>query len=250
MSNTSVPVSRVGAGDFRVGRVFDRTTAIYSRNFLPFSLVALISSLPPLLLGARAGDPTPMMAQSMLSGLVIVLLSVAFALLSQAILVYAAFQDMRGRAVNLSESINVALVRFLPILGLAIINAFGIGIGLMLFIIPGLILLTMWFVGVPACMVEQLGPWQSLKRSSQLTKGHRWKLFGAILLVYLAAAIISQVITLVFTAVAGFFIGLVATLAWNTVWGAFFATFVVVTYYELRSAKEGVDVEQIAAVFD
>jgi hypothetical protein len=250
MSNTSVPVSRAGGGDFRVGRIFDRTTAIYSRNFMPFSLVTLIASLPPLLLGASAGDAAPMMAQSALLGLVIVLLSVAFALLSQAILVHAAFQDMRGRPVNLSESINVTLARFVPILGLAILSALGIAIGLMLFIVPGLILLTMWFVGVPACMVEQLGPWESLKRSTQLTKGHRWKLFGAILVVYLAAGLVSNLITLAFTAVAGALVGLLVTLAWNTVWGAFFATFVVVTYYELRSAKEGADIEQIASVFD
>jgi hypothetical protein len=108
----------------------------------------------------------------------------------------------------------------------------------------------MWFVGVPACMVEQLGPWESLKRSTQLTKGHRWKLFGAILVVYLAAGLVSNLITLAFTAVAGALVGLLVTLAWNTVWGAFFATFVVVTYYELRSAKEGADIEQIASVFD
>lgn len=250
MTNTSVPVSQSVAGEFRVGRIFDRTLAIYKRNFPAFSLVALIASLPPLLLGAGAGDTAPMMAQSMVLGLVIMLVSVALALLSQAILVHAAFQDMRSRPVDLMESVNVALARLLPILGLAILSALGIAVGLMLFVIPGLILLTMWFVGVPVCMVEQLGPWQSLRRSTQLTKGHRWKLFGAILVVYVAAAIISQIITLVFTALAGFFIGLLAALAWNTVWGAFFATFVVVSYYELRSTKEGMDIEQIAAVFD
>jgi uncharacterized membrane protein len=250
MSNTSVPVSRAATSDFRVGRIFDRTTSVYTRNFLAFSLVALIASLPPLLLATGAGDTAPVMAQSAGLAMIVVLLSVALALLSQAILVYAAFQDMRGRPVNLSESVNVALARFFPIIGLAIINAFGIVIGLMLFIIPGLILLTMWFVGVPACMVERLGPWQSLKRSVQLTKGHRWKLFGIILLVYVAAAIVSQLITVALTAIGGFVIGLLATLAWNTIWGAFFATLVVVTYYELRSANEGVDIEQIASVFD
>jgi hypothetical protein len=40
------------------------------------------------------------------------------------------------------------------------------------------------------------------------------------------------------------------TLAWNGVWGAFYAIFGVVTYHDLRVAKEGVDVHQIAAVFD
>src|SRR5215475_5262435 len=40
----------------------------------------------------------------------------------------------------------------------------------------------MWFVAVPACVEERLGPWTSLRRSRDLTKGHRWKLCGPALL--------------------------------------------------------------------
>jgi hypothetical protein len=36
----------------------------------------------------------------------------------------------------------------------------------------------------------------------------------------------------------------------NGVWGAFNAIAVVVTYHDLRVAKEGANIEQIAAVFD
>ena len=45
-------------------------------------------------------------------------------------------------------------------------------------------------------------------------------------------------------------------LAWSCLWlwgalfGAFNAIMVVVTYHDLRVAKEGVDTDQIAAVFD
>jgi hypothetical protein len=37
---------------------------------------------------------------------------------------------------------------------------------------------------------------------------------------------------------------------WNGFWGALYAIFAVVTYHDLRVAKEGVDTEQIAAVFE
>jgi uncharacterized membrane protein len=238
-------------GDFRIGRIFDRTTSTYTRNFLPFSLVALIAAAPPLLLTYSAGlDPTSVAGARGGMFIVTIVLSVVLGLLSQAILVYAAFQDMRDREVNISESLNVALSRFFPILGLAILTAIGVGIGFMLLLIPGLILMTMWFVGVPACMVDRLGPWDSLKRSAQLTKGYRWKLFGIMLLLYVGAGIVSQVITVTMVAIGGLVVGLITTLIWNMIWGAFFATFVVVTYYELRSAKEGIGIEQIASVFD
>jgi hypothetical protein len=45
-------------------------------------------------------------------------------------------------------------------------------------------------------------------------------------------------------------LAMLGNLIWNGVWGAFYAIFVVVTYHDLRVAKEGVDVHQIAAVFD
>jgi hypothetical protein len=43
---------------------------------------------------------------------------------------------------------------------------------------------------------------------------------------------------------------LIGGLLWNGIWGAFYAIAAVVTYHDLRVAKEGTDIEQIAAVFD
>jgi hypothetical protein len=39
-------------------------------------------------------------------------------------------------------------------------------------------------------------------------------------------------------------------LIWDAIWTAFFAVVMVVTYHDLRVAREGVDTEQIAAVFE
>jgi hypothetical protein len=45
-------------------------------------------------------------------------------------------------------------------------------------------------------------------------------------------------------------IGLIANLIWSALVGAFSAILGVVIYHDLRVAKEGVDTDQIAAVFD
>ncbi len=45
-------------------------------------------------------------------------------------------------------------------------------------LVPGFILLIMWFVAIPVCVVEQRGSWASMQRSAELTKGHRWKISG------------------------------------------------------------------------
>ena len=249
MANTSVSANRGSDGDFRVGRVFDRTSSVYTRNFLIFTLVPLVAYLPSLLFPASAGGMAYQNGGWVIA-LVAIILTVMLGLLSQAILVYGSFQDMRGKQVDIGESFNVGLGRLVPILGLTILEGLCIMVGFMLLFVPGLILVTMWFVAVPICIVERRGPWQSLVRSGELTKGHRWKIFGIILVLYLVSAIVGLILTSVLTAIGGTILAMIATLLWNGVWGAFFAIFVVVTYYELRVAKEGIDIEQIASVFD
>jgi len=39
-------------------------------------------------------------------------------------------------------------------------------------------------------------------------------------------------------------------LLWGALWTAYYSIAVVMTYHDLRVAKEGIDIEQIAAVFD
>jgi hypothetical protein len=170
---------------------------------------------------------------------------------SQAIVLYGAFQDMRGRRVSLADSMKVGFSRLLPIVGLAFLMSLGVGFGFVLLLIPGLILLTMWFVATPACVVERLGPFDSMARSSQLTRGHRWKIFGLLIVLGLGGAIVSGVIDVVLEDVVGSApLQIIGGLLWSGIWGAFYAIAAVVTYHDLRVAKEGTDIEQIAAVFD
>jgi hypothetical protein len=55
---------------------------------------------------------------------------------------------------------------------------------------------------------------------------------------------------LAMTTALGTTLGKVVNLIWSAVWTAFYAIVIVVAYHDLRVAKEGVDTEQIAAVFE
>jgi len=253
---TDAPLTaRFSESDFRVGRVLNRTASVLSRNFLIFFVVTAVAHLPTLLLfKASSSTATASSTQEILWNVAVIclglLLTIVLSTLSQAIVLYGAFQDMRGRQVSLSESLQVGLRRFWPIIGLAIAMSFLGGLAAILLVIPALILFTMWFVATPACVVEQLGPSKSMRRSSQLTKGHRWKIFGLMLFLIIASGVASQTIEASLTAIGGTPLALVGDVLWNGVWGAFYAIAVVVTYHDLRAAKEGIDIDQIAAVFD
>ena len=256
----SLPADRFTQSDFRVGNVFSRAWWVFSRNFFTFTLVTAFASVPSLLMPrSTPGVPAnPFENLGIVS--VLLLLLIVLGTLSQAVVLYGAFQVMRGRPVDLAESARIGLRRFFSIVGLAIVVSLLIALASALLLFPGVMLYTMWFVATPVCVVERLGPFASMGRSRELTKGHRWKLFGMLLLLLIPALIIGAIIGVIAVAATGSFltlasamattVGQIVNLAWNAVWTAFFAILIVVTYHDLRVAKEGVDTDQIAAVFE
>jgi hypothetical protein len=245
MTDASLPAGRFIEGDFRVGHVVSRAWSVLSRNFLSFFVVTAVAAMPQAATGT-VGDPFEALQVEGLGALLGVLLSP----LSQAVVLYGAFQAMRGKRVDLGESIRIGLRRFFPVVGVMIsVTLLGF-LGLIAFVVPGLICFTMWFVAIPACVVEGRGVSSSVERSAELTRGYRWKIFGLMPLWFIFNAIADQMIDLISTSVAGGIPAFAVHVIWNGFWGAFYAIFVVVTYHDLRVAKEGVDTEQIASVFE
>jgi hypothetical protein len=252
VTDVSVATAHFATTDFRLGSVISRSGAVLLRHLLTFFIVALIGYSPALLFAGMQTTSPLEPAEAVRQVLLVILGLLLMLVLSQlayATILHVAFQDMRRRPIRLAESLSVGLSRLLPLIGLAFVAGLLMALGLVLLIVPGLILYTMWFVGVPACVVERLGPWTSLRRSRELTKGSRWKLF-ALALLLLVANLGSSLLASWLAALAGPIVGLVGQMLWTGISGAFSAIVMTVTYYDLRVIKEGVDIEQITAVFD
>jgi hypothetical protein len=56
MTDVSLPATPFVENDFRIGRVFNRTSAVLSRNLLIFFVVTAVANLPGTLLLKNAGD--------------------------------------------------------------------------------------------------------------------------------------------------------------------------------------------------
>jgi hypothetical protein len=281
MTYASRPAGRFIEGDLRIGQVLSRAWSVFSGNFLKFSVITGIASLPSLLLP----QPSVGNAGNQLANWPVYLfaffLIIALSMLSQAAVFYGAFQDMRQRPVSVADGLKVGLERFLPLLGVAgvIFLAFfvlvmvaaiviavpatvfavpGLAYASALVVIPAVMLFLMWSMGTPVCVVERLGPFRSLGRSRELTKGHRWKILGLLLVTMIPGLIIGAVVGAVLGAILVFGSGgglgapaiQVISLIWKAIWSAFFSIVIAVTYHDLRVAKEGVDTDQIAAVFE
>jgi hypothetical protein len=167
----------------------------------------------------------------------------------EAVILYGAFQRLRGQALDPGAALQRALARFFPLLGLGFLYAIAIMIGFVLLVVPGVILIVMWAVVVPACLVEGLGPIESMSRSSALTKGHRWQIFGIMILLGILSWIGSFILGLVLSAAGPVITGIV-NLVWTAAWAVYWNCVLIMIYHDLRVAKEGVDTTQIASVFD
>ena len=247
MTDTPAAAVRLAESDFRVGQVLRRAVSILLRRFLPFFVVTVVTFLPVILLGAlTTAIPESDAAQNF------IMLGLAFVWLMvlSAVILHAAFQEMRNRPVNLVGSLKVGLRRFLPLILLGCVEGVLIVFGFMLLVVPGLILYTMWFVAVGACVVERLGPWKSLRRSGELTKGHRWKIFGLLLLVLVPLSLVNKLLELALSAAGGEILVFLGSFIWTAIQAPFYSVVIAVTYHDLRVANEGADIEQIATVFD
>src|SRR5450631_317619 len=141
MTDASLPSGRFAGPDFRIGKVFSRAWSVFSRNFVTFMVVIGIANLPSLLVPEPSlGTPVSPSGNLGLTFFVVLVLIVVLSTLGQAMVLYGAFQDMRGRPVSLADCFKVALRRLFPIIGLAIIMIVALGFSVILLVFPAVML--------------------------------------------------------------------------------------------------------------
>jgi len=251
-------MSDVGEARFEIGRVLGNTFGLIGRNLIPFLLLAILfAGLRGWLLNTDAplvSSWAPFAAS---------ILSLVFAMVLQGALTRAAVDDLSGKGVSFSGALGQGVAHILPLIGLGILAGIAFVIGLALIIVPGLFLIVRWAVAGPAIVVEDLGPTGAMGRSADLSRGHRWAIFG--LLVLYAIVAYGGIFGLAF---------LNNALGWPNATDASFGNFTTLQlaatgidaalqavlslistvgtaaiYFELRRVKEGVDIEALAATF-
>lgn len=107
-------------------------------------------------------------------------------LIGNLAMTWAALAIMGGKSVSIGQSVQKGGRYFWPAVGISILSSLGIGLGLVLLIVPGLILATMWCVALPAYIDRDNGVSEALSRSAALTKGSRWPIFAIIIVLWIA----------------------------------------------------------------
>jgi ABC-type multidrug transport system fused ATPase/permease subunit len=162
------------------------------------------------------------------------------AFLVQAALVKAV-QDVRdGRAdLTFGETISAATPYLGPVAGASILAGIAITVGLILLIVPGLFLITIWAVIVPVIVIERSGALASFGRSQQLVRGRGWHVFGTLVLVFLILIVVDILFGLVFSALPTLWRTGLSTVVSGTLIAPFLALVVTLIYYRLSGANDG-----------
>jgi len=231
--------------EFRVGRVLTRACRIGLRRspiFLPIAAIAVLPYSQPV---ERHLQPwTGSLTVWLVTALFLVIVAVV-----ECVIVHAVFAEICDRKAGLRVSIRDGLARGIANIAIEAAQTVAIYGGLLLLVAPGLIAASRLYVSTSVCVIEKRGMIASVRRSAELTRGHRWRvlaLFLSMLLVQTAGdSGLSPVVSLLHPLA-----GEIAGLFWTTVCVVLDAVIGTVAYHDLRVAKEGLVGNRFAAVFD
>ena len=189
----------------QIGAVLSQAWDLYKRFlkefFLTAFLVFLVLDLLSALASTAAGDGA---AARVFWSLIAFAVGIVGYFWVQAALVELVRDVRDGRADrSVVETYRAVQPHLMAVIIAGILAGIGIAIGLVLLIVPGLFLLTIWSMLVPVIVIEGKSAGESFSRSREVVRGNGWNVFGLILLTFLLVAIASGLIQLLFAPLPG-----------------------------------------------
>ena len=219
-------------GKLDIGGVFSRTGDIYKQAFGTVWIVALILMIPVAILNAFADN-----------GWLINLIASIVQLIATVWLagtIVKVVEDVEADGVvdaSVGELFGLVWPRIISLILLAIVVGVLTFIGFLLIVIPGIILTLMWIVSTPSMIVENKGVFDSMSRSSELTKGNRWRILGVGLLLLIAYIVLFVVIAIL--AAITPILAIIGGIALLVAVYPYLAIIVSVLYFNLVEVKGG-----------
>ncbi len=220
-------------GKLDIGGVFSRTGDIYKQAFGTVWVVALILLVPMVILNAIADG----------NGWFLNLIASVYQIVATVWLagtIVKIVEDVESDGVvdaSVGELFGLVAPRLFSLFLLSLVVGILVGIGMIFFIIPGVILALMWIVSTPSMMVENKGVFESMSRSSDLTRQNRMRILGVGLLLIVAYIVIGLVVVLL--AAITPILGIIGGIAIAVAAYPYLAVLPSVLYFNLVEVKGG-----------
>jgi hypothetical protein len=202
------------------------------KTLVPIALVVyIVLGLLALLLGAILG---------VLGVLIAALIGIVGTFWVQGALVEAVRDVREGRAdLSLGDTFRRVQPKLPAIIIAGILAGIAIAIGFILLIVPGLFLLTIFSMVIPAIVLENRSAGEAFGRSRELVRGNGWNVFGVIILTFLLLVAVGIVIGLITSPLGDEVGGFVADVISNTIVVPFVACAWTLTYFALVGERGG-----------
>jgi hypothetical protein len=186
---------------------------------------------------------------ALLSAILVALLSFVGALIAIMLSIVGVFwvqgaltravQDIRdGRAdLSIGETFRSVQDKIGAIAGASLLAGLGIAIGLILLIVPGLFLITIWSLIVPAIVLENVGALDSFGRSRDIVRGNEWNVFGVVVLTFLILIAFGIVLSLILSPLDASIQSFLSNIISGTLTAPFLALTWTLVYYRLMGAR-------------
>lgn len=188
-------------------------------------LVFLGAGVGMFVVGGAVGGAAGMVG-AVLGGLLLALVFVVLVMLlnhvASAAVVVMARDAMAPREPSIGAAVEAVMARLGAVVIASIILSVIVGIGFLLFVIPGLIALFFLMFTMPAVLLDGLGPVEAIGRSATLVKENLGPAIG-----FFIGVIVAMVVAWIVLLIVGF-VPLIGPLVAMLVAGAFFAYIIVV----------------------
>lgn len=162
------------------------------------------------------------------------------AFLLEAALVKSVQQVREGKPkLSVGQTIRSVLPDLWSVAVASIAAAVAIWIGLLIVLVPGLYLLTIWAVVMPVLVIERRGVLTAFERSRKLVRGHGWQVFGTLVLLFLILILVGVVFGTFFVMVPDAVRGGLGTIVTGTLVAPYIAVVVTLLYYRLGGQTGG-----------
>ena len=222
-----------------IGGVLGEAWSLYKRFLGRFFLTALVVYAVLDLLSALAdraiGDSA---ASGVFWGIFAALLGVVGYFWVQAALVETVNDVRDGRADrSIGETYSTVGPRLPSAILAGILAGIGIAIGLILLIVPGLYLLTIWSMLIPVIVLERRSAGEAFTRSREVVRGNGWSVFGLIIVTFLIVGISSAIIQAIFTPLPRFLDVWLGSVVAHSLTIPFAAAALTTAYFKLVALK-------------
>ncbi len=237
--------------------LFRKLPAILILGFIPALIQILIVSLLPGQIGSQlaAGETFEFDGSSFAVAFAVAfLLSLLTSSIVTAMIVQLSYDAKLSRPTRIGQYFASAIRNLPAILALSIVSTVLFGVGWLAFVVPGLWLMSVFSVFVPAIVIEGAG-FRALGRSARLTKNYRWPIVGTMVLIFLCLVLVATVVGAAIGFVSGFVFGTTSLLAMvleaigNGLTYGIFSIAVALIFARLKEIKEGIGVADLVEVF-